>query len=50
MNVKLVKEIRSDMETIWNMQIKAFSELLEKYKDYDISPACESDVVNIYFL
>ena len=42
MNVKLVKAIRSDMETIWHMQIKAFGELLEKYQDYGISPACES--------
>ena len=42
MNVKLIKATRSDMETIWHMQIKAFSELLEKYQDYDVSPASES--------
>ena len=42
MNVKLIKATRSDMETIWHMQIKAFSELLKKYQDYDISPASES--------
>lgn len=29
-------------ETIWRMQVEAFSELLEKYKDYDTSPAAES--------
>ena len=42
MNVKLIKATRSDMETIWRMQIKAFSELLKKYQDYDVSPASES--------
>ena len=42
MNVKLIKATRSDMETIWRMQIKAFSELLKKYRDYGVSPACES--------
>ena len=34
MNVKLIKATRSDMETIWRMQIKAFSELLKKYRNY----------------
>lgn len=29
------------MPEIWNMQIKAFSDLLEKYQDYDMSPATE---------
>ena len=42
MNVRLIKATRSDMETIWRMQIKAFSELLDKYQDYGVSPACES--------
>lgn len=31
----------SDAETIWNMQKRAFAELLEKYRDYDTSPAAE---------
>ena len=31
-----------DMQTIWEMQVKAFSVLLDKYQDYDISPAAES--------
>ena len=30
------------MQTVWKMQIKAFSDLLEKYQDYDSSPAAES--------
>lgn len=31
----------NDAETIWNMQKEAFAELLDKYRDYDISPANE---------
>ena len=31
----------NDCEKLWKMQVEAFSELLEKYQDYDISPANE---------
>lgn len=31
----------NDAETIWRMQREAFAELLDKYRDYDISPANE---------
>ncbi len=30
-----------DIETVWKMQVEAFSGLLEKYHDYDLSPAAE---------
>lgn len=30
------------MTCIWKMQIVAFSELLDKYQDYDMSPGAES--------
>ena len=30
------------MQIIWEMQVKAFSALLEKYQDYDTSPAAEN--------
>ena len=30
------------MHTIWEMQIKAFSDLYEKYQDHETSPAVES--------
>ncbi|SHM46465.1 GNAT family N-acetyltransferase [Ruminococcus flavefaciens] len=30
-----------ECEKLWKMQVEAFSELLEKYQDYDISPANE---------
>ena len=41
MSVTLTKVTREDLETVWRMQIDAFSELLEKYKDYDLSPGAE---------
>ena len=42
MNIELVTATRDDIETIWKMQVEAFRGLLEKYRDYDISPATES--------
>ena len=42
MAVTLKKAVREDMETIWRMQTEAFSELLDKYQDFDTSPATES--------
>lgn len=41
MGVKLTKVTREDLETVWRMQIDAFSELLDRYKDYDMSPGAE---------
>ena len=41
MSVTLTKVTREDLELVWKMQIDAFSELLEKYQDYDLSPAAE---------
>ena len=40
--VSLIAAGKDDMETIWKMQVEAFSELLDKYQDYDMSPAAES--------
>ena len=31
-----------DMQTLWKMQVSAFSDLLDKYHDYEMSPAAES--------
>lgn len=39
--VKLVRATVDDAETIWKMQKAAFAEMLEKYKDYETSPANE---------
>lgn len=33
---------KDDMLSIWKMQIEAFLDLLEKYKDYNMSPGAES--------
>lgn len=32
---------REEIPKIWQMQLKAFAKLLEKYQDYDTSPAAE---------
>ena len=42
MAVTLKKATRGDIETIWKMQVEAFADLLDKYQDFDISPATES--------
>ena len=42
MNIELKPVKREELETLLKMQIEAFTELLEKYKDYDMSPAAES--------
>ena len=39
MEVRLQKATREDAEEILAMQKDAFSDLLNKYKDYDTSPA-----------
>lgn len=33
---------REDIETVWRMQVEAFSELLEKYQDYHTNPGAEN--------
>ena len=40
--VSLKKATEDDMPTIWEMQVRAFSDLLKKYQDYEMSPAAES--------
>ena len=42
MNVQLVRADESDADEILKIQKVAFAELLEKYKDYDTSPANEA--------
>ncbi|MBR4759237.1 MAG: GNAT family N-acetyltransferase [Lachnospiraceae bacterium] len=41
MGVTLEKVTKEDIETVWKMQIEAFSGLLEKYQDHDMSPGAE---------
>ena len=41
-DISLIAATIEDMQTIWKMQVVAFSELLNKYQDYDMSPAAES--------
>ena len=42
MAITLKKATREDIEIIWKMQVEAFTELLDKYQDFDMSPATES--------
>ncbi len=42
MSVTLKKANREEMHSLWEMQVEAFKGLLEKYHDYDMSPAAES--------
>lgn len=41
MNVTLKTARKEDLEEIWEMQVEAFSSLLEKYQDFETSPAAE---------
>lgn len=40
--VSLKPAFKDDLQTIWEMQISAFSDLLDKYQDYGMSPGAES--------
>ncbi|MGY0691514.1 GNAT family N-acetyltransferase [Virgibacillus sp. FSP13] len=42
MNVSLVKAKENDAESIFDIQVKAFTPLLKKYNDYDVNPANET--------
>lgn len=42
MDVRLEKATNEDAQSIFDIQVKAFMPLLEKYKDYDTNPANES--------
>ena len=39
--ITLEKVTRENIEEVWKMQIVAFSDLLEKYQDFDMSPGAE---------
>lgn len=40
--MELKRATVNDAGTIWSMQREAFSELLDKYRDYETNPACET--------
>ena len=48
MEISLKKAVISDAELIHRMQKASFTPLLEKYQDYDYSPACETLERTIY--
>ncbi|MBP3792805.1 MAG: GNAT family N-acetyltransferase [Ruminococcus sp.] len=39
--MKLIRAGADDAQALWEMQVQAFSGLLEKYRDYGTSPAAE---------
>ena len=41
MLIVLRKAEEADAKRLWEMQVRAFSPLLEKYQDHSINPACE---------
>ncbi len=42
MKIELKPVEQEEIETVWKMQVEAFSGLLQKYQDYETSPAAES--------
>ena len=41
MKIDLIKTSLKDTKEIWEMQVKAFKELLDKYQDFETNPASE---------
>ena len=42
MKIDLIKTSLKDTKEIWEMQVKAFKELLDKYQDFETNPANET--------
>lgn len=42
MEIELRKASIEDADHLWKMQVEAFSELYEKYRDTETSPAAEN--------
>ena len=41
MKIELIKATLKDTKEIWEMQVKAFKKLLDKYQDFETNPASE---------
>ena len=41
MKIELIRVTLKDTKEIWEMQVKAFKELLDKYQDFETNPASE---------
>ena len=41
MNIELIRATVEDAVQLWEMQVKSFQALLDKYQDYETSPASE---------
>ena len=42
MKIDLIRVTLKDTKEIWEMQVKAFKELLNKYQDFETNPANET--------
>ncbi len=42
MDISLIKATGNDAESIFDIQVKAFTPLLKRYNDYDVNPANET--------
>ena len=42
MKIDLIRSSWKDSKEIWEMQVKSFGELLDKYQDFETNPANES--------
>lgn len=42
MKIELIRARLKDAKEIWEMQVKAFKELLDKYQDFETNPANET--------
>ena len=41
MKIHLIKATLKDAKDIWEIQVKAFKKLLDKYQDFETNPASE---------
>ena len=41
MKINLIRASLKDTKEIWEMQVKSFGELLDKYQDFETNPASE---------
>ena len=41
MKIDLIRASLKDTKEIWEMQVKSFGELLDKYQDFETNPASE---------
>ena len=46
MKIELIRASLKDAKEIWEMQVKSFKNLLDKYQDFETNPASET-ILNV---